>query len=51
VDEAGVAVAAIKALNQKVEEKAAEIRQLKQSVAELKEAIGKLTARPDASGH
>jgi len=51
VDEGGVALAAIKALNQKVEERDTEIRQLKQSVAELKEAVGKLVARPDASGH
>ncbi len=36
VDEGGVALAAIQGLNQKVEEKDAEIKELKQSVAELK---------------
>jgi hypothetical protein len=42
VDADGVALAAIQGLNQKLEEKDAEIQQLKQSLAELKELVSKL---------
>jgi len=48
---AGVALAAIQGLNQKVEEtvkqKDAEIQTLKQSVAELKETLTHLTQKPN----
>jgi hypothetical protein len=43
VDEGGVALAAIQGLNQKLNEKDAEIQALKQSVAELKETLTHLT--------
>jgi hypothetical protein len=43
VDEEGVALAAIQGLNQKLNEKDAEIQALKQSVAELKETLTHLT--------
>ncbi len=43
VDEGGVALAAIQGLNQKLEEKDAEIQDLKQSVAELKKMVQALT--------
>jgi type VI secretion system secreted protein VgrG len=43
VDEGGVALAAIQGLNQKLNEKDAEIQGLKQSVAELKETLTHLT--------
>ncbi len=42
VDEGGVALAAIQGLNQKLDEKDAEIQDLKRSVAELKELVSKL---------
>jgi len=42
VDEGGVALAAIQGLNQKLQEKDAEIQQLKQSVAELRQAVSQL---------
>jgi hypothetical protein len=42
IDESGVALAAIQGLNQKLEEKDAEIEQLKQSVAELKAMVSQL---------
>jgi len=42
VDEGGVALAAIQGLNQKLNAKDAEIQDLKQSVAELKELVEKL---------
>ena len=42
VDEGGVALAAIQGLNQKLTEKDAEIRQLQQSVAELKQMVSQL---------
>lgn len=45
VDEGGVALAAIQGLNQKVEEKDAEIQALKQNVAELKALIQKLAGK------
>jgi hypothetical protein len=45
VDESGVALAAIQGLNQKVEEKDAEIQELKQSVAELKAMVEKLAGK------
>jgi hypothetical protein len=44
IDEEGVALAAIKGLNQKLDEKDAEIQQLQQTVAQLKEAVNKLAA-------
>jgi hypothetical protein len=43
VDESGVALAAIQGLNQKLDEKDAEIQDLKQSVAELKKLVQALT--------
>ena len=43
VDEGGVALAAIQGLNEKLEEKSAEVDALKQSVAELKELVKRLT--------
>lgn len=43
VDEGGVALAAIQGLNEKLNEKDAEIRQLQQSVAELKAMVLQLT--------
>jgi hypothetical protein len=46
VDESGVELAAIQGLNQKLNEKDAEIQALKQSVAELKETLTKLTQQP-----
>jgi hypothetical protein len=45
VDEGGVALAAIQGLNQKVEEKDAEIQELKQSVADLKKMVQSLAAK------
>jgi len=42
VDADGVALAAIQGLNQRLEEKDAEIQQLKQSLAELKALVGEL---------
>jgi cell division protein FtsB len=45
VDEGGVALAAIQGLNQKVEEKDAEIEALKQSVSELKQLVQTLAAK------
>ena len=39
VDEGGVALAAIQGLNQKLQQKDAEIRELRQSVAELKQLV------------
>ncbi len=47
VDESGVALAAIQGLNQKLNEKDAEIQALKQSVAELKETLTHLTQQPN----
>jgi hypothetical protein len=47
VDEGGVALAAIQGLNQKLNEKDAEIQALKQSVAELKETLTHLTQQPN----
>ncbi len=47
VDEEGVALAAIQGLNQKLNEKDAEIQALKQSVAELKETLTHLTQKPN----
>ena len=46
VDADGVALAAIQGLNQKLNEKDAEIQALKQSVAELKETLTKLAQQP-----
>ena len=43
VDADGVALAAIQGLNEKLEEKSAEVESLKQSVAELKELVKQLT--------
>ena len=43
VDEGGVALAAIQGLNQKLDEKDAEIQQLKQSVAQLQAIVSALT--------
>jgi hypothetical protein len=43
VDADGVALAAIQGLNEKLEEKSAEVEALKQSVAELKELVKQLT--------
>ena len=45
VDEGGVALAAIQGLNQKLNEKDAEIQTLKQSVAELKAMVEKLAGK------
>ena len=45
VDESGVALAAIQGLNQKLNEKDAEIEALKQSMAELKEMVQTLAAK------
>jgi hypothetical protein len=45
VDEEGVALAAIQGLNQKLNEKDAEIQDLKQSVAELKALVEKLAGK------
>jgi type VI secretion system secreted protein VgrG len=45
VDESGVALAAIQGLNQKLNEKDAEIQDLKQSVAELKAMVEKLAGK------
>lgn len=45
VDAAGVALAAIQGLNEKVEEKDARIQQLEQTVTELKELVTKLAAQ------
>ena len=45
IDESGVALAAIQGLNQKVEDKDAEIQALKQSVAELKAMVEKLAGK------
>jgi trimeric autotransporter adhesin len=45
VDTDGVALAAIQGLNQKLEEQRAENAELKQSVNELKELVGKLTEK------
>jgi hypothetical protein len=45
VDEGGVALAAIQGLNQKLNEKDAEIQGLKQSVAELKAMVEKLAGK------
>jgi hypothetical protein len=45
VDESGVALAAIQGLNQKLDEKDAEIQDLKQSVAELKQMVQTLAER------
>ena len=42
VDEEGVALAAIKGLNQKLDEKNAQIQQLQETVAQLKEMVDKL---------
>jgi trimeric autotransporter adhesin len=47
VDADGVALAAIQGLNQKLEQKSAEITELKQSISELKELVGKLTRMLD----
>jgi hypothetical protein len=44
VDEGGVALAAIQGLNQKLEQKEAEITELKQSVADLKQMVQLLAA-------
>jgi hypothetical protein len=46
VDEDGVALAAIQGLNQKLDEKDAEIQQLRQSVAELKKLVAALAKNP-----
>jgi phage shock protein A len=46
MDESGMALAAIQGLNQKLNEKDAEIQALKQSVAELKETLTKLAQQP-----
>jgi hypothetical protein len=46
VDEDGVALAAIQGLNQKLDEKDAEIQQLRQSVAELKKLVSVLAQNP-----
>ena len=43
IDEGGVALAAIQGLNQKLDEKGAEIQDLKQSVAELKRMVESLS--------
>jgi hypothetical protein len=45
VDEEGVALAAIQGLNQKLDEKEAEIQALKQSVSELKQLVQSLAAQ------
>jgi len=45
VDEGGVALAAIQGLNQKLNEKDAEIQELKQSVDELKKVVQSLTEK------
>ena len=45
IDEGGVALAAIQGLNQKVEEKNAEIQALKQRVAELEKVVQSLAAQ------
>jgi len=45
VDEEGVALAAIQGLNQKLNEKDAEIQDLKQNVAELKAMVQKLAGK------
>ena len=45
VDESGVALAAIQGLNQKLNEKDAEIQLLKQSVAELKKMVRALAEK------
>jgi hypothetical protein len=45
VDEGGVALAAIQGLNQKIEEKDAEIQQLQQSVDELKKTVQSLAEK------
>jgi hypothetical protein len=45
VDEGGVALAAIQGLNQKLDDKDAEIRELKQSVDELKQLVQSLAER------
>lgn len=45
IDADGVALAAIQGLSQTLEEKDAEIQQLKKSVAELKELISRLAAQ------
>jgi hypothetical protein len=47
VDADGVALAAIQGLNQKLDQKSAEITELKQSISELKELVGKLTRMLD----
>jgi hypothetical protein len=44
IDEEGVALAAIKGLNEKLEQKDTEIQQLQQTVAQLKEMMAKLAA-------
>jgi len=43
VDEGGVALAAIQGLNQKLDEKDAEIQELKESVTQLQAIVGQLT--------
>jgi hypothetical protein len=45
VDEGGVALAAIQGLNQKLDEKDAEIQALKQSVSELKQLVESLAGQ------
>ena len=45
VDEGGVALAAIQGLNQKLNEKDAEIQQLQQSIAQLKAMVNELAAQ------
>jgi cell division protein FtsL len=45
VDESGVALAAIQALNQKLNEKDAEIQDLKQSIADLKKMVQSLAEK------
>jgi hypothetical protein len=47
VDEGGVALAAIQALNQKLNDRDAEIQQLQQAVAQLKEAMARMAVRQE----
>ncbi len=46
VDEEGVALAAIQGLNQKVEQRDAEIKELKQELTELKVRVKQLAPEP-----
>ena len=45
IDEGGVALAAIQGLDQKLNEKDAEIQQLQQSIAQLKVMVNELAAQ------